>query len=272
MSEFLQKAFEIFMTKRIFGTIMVILVASILVNICNKIISKILIFGKTSFEVKRRKTIVKLFQSIFKYIIWAFALLTILGFYGVNTKSLIASFGVLGAVLGLALQDTIKDFISGVSLVLENYLQVGDTVTYNDFTGEVIELGLRTTKIKKPSGEVLIVANRNIDSIINLSQKKASIYLEIDTAYEEKTEKVEKVLKDVIAKAIKDNLILKESEYIGINELGSSSIKYMIMAYCDQTKRYPVKREMLKRIKLAYEENNIKIPYNQIEVHHGEDI
>ena len=130
-------------------------------------------------------------------------ILIILDFYGVDTKSLIASIGIAGVVLGLALQDTVKDFISGISLILENYLQVGDVVTYNDFTGEVIELGLRTTKIKKASGEVLIVANRNIDEIINSSQKTAHLLLDIPTAYEENIATVEKTLKEVIKKAIK---------------------------------------------------------------------
>lgn len=270
--EFLNKLLDIIMTKQIFGVSMVIIISSLLIKIFNGIISRILIKGKTTYEVKRRKTIIDLFQSIFKYIIWIFAGLIILDFYGVDTKSLIASLGVAGVVLGLALQDTVKDFISGISLILENYLAVGDTVTYNNFTGEVIELGLRVTKIKAPNGEVLVVANRNIDTIINASQKKSHLLIEIDTAYEDETKKVEKVLNDVLKSAIKDKIILPDSEYLGINELGAHSVKYLINVHCDQTKRYIVKREILKRVKLAYEKNNLKIPYNQIEVHHGNDI
>lgn len=270
--EFLNQLFDVIMTKKIFGTAMVILVSYLLICLMHKIISKILIKGKTAYEKKRRKTIVDLFQSVLKYIIYIIGGLIILDFYGVDTKSLIASLGVAGVILGLALQDTVKDLISGISLILENYLAVGDIVTFNDFTGEVIELNLRTTKIKKASGEVLIVANRNIDTIINASQKKANLYLDICTAYEEETEKVESVLKKVIEKAIKDKLILPDSGYLGINELDASSVKYLINIHCDQTTRYQVRRDMLKRIKLAYEENNIKIPYDQIEVHHGKDI
>ncbi len=269
---FLMYIVDIFMTKKVLGSLIVILVSYVLICSFNSIISRILITGKTDFEVKRRKTIVNLFQNFFKYINIIIAFLIILDFYGVNTRSLIASIGVLGAVLGLALQDTVKDIISGVSLILENYLAVGDIVTYNDFTGEVLELGLRTTKIKKASGEVLIVANHKIDTIVNASQKKANLYLEIDTAYEEKYSKVEKVLKSVIEDAIKEDLIYSDSSYLGVNELASSSVKYLINIHCNQTERYNVRREMLKRVKLAYEKNNIKIPYNQIEVHHGQDI
>ncbi len=270
--EFLDKILDIILTKKVLGSLIVIFVSWLVIGAFKKIISRILINGKTSYEAKRRKTIIDLLGSIFKYVIYILAGLIILDFYGVDTRSLIASIGVAGAIMGLALQDTVKDLISGISLILENYLAVGDIVTYNNFTGEVIELGLRVTKIKKATGEVMVVANRNIDTIINLSQKKANLLLEIETAYEEKTDKVEKVLMTVIDRAIEDKLILPDSSYLGINELGESSIKYLIDIHCDQTERYTVKREILKRIKLAYEKNNLKIPYKQIEVHQGGDI
>lgn len=258
--------------KQVLGAIIVFIATILIIIGVKKLIPQIINRGRSEFEVKRRKTVVKLFQSIFKWLLAMIGILIVLDFYGVNTRSLITSLGVVGVVLGLALQDTVKDFISGISLILENYLQVGDIVTYNDFTGEVIELGLRVTKIKNADGRVLIIANRNIDSIINLSQKKANIYLNIDTAYEEKQDKVEKVLTKVIETAIEEKVILPDSKYLGVNELDSSSVKYLVQIVCDQTKRYPTRREMLKRIKLAYEKNHIKIPYNQIEVHHGSDI
>lgn len=270
--EVINKIIEIILTKQVLGTAIVILAAYIISGLFNKLISKILITGKTTYEIKKRKTIVKLFQSSFKYLIFIIALLIILGFYGVDTKSLVASLGVVGVALGLALQDTLKDIISGVSLILENYLTVGDIVTFNDFTGEVIELGIRTTKIKKASGEVMIVANRNIDTIINSSQKKANLFIEIDTAYEEECKKVEKILRGVINEAIKEGLIIEDSDYLGINELGASSIKYLLNIHCDPTKKMTIKRIILERVKIAYEKANIKIPYNQIEVHHGQDI
>ncbi len=269
--EFLEKFRDIIMTKQIFGTAMVILITFLLIKAFNNGIEKIMIKGKTAFEVKRRKTIVKLFQSIFKYVFLIIAGLIILDFYGVDTKSLIASLGVAGVVLGLALQDTVKDLISGTMLIMENYLAVGDTVTYNNFTGDVIELGLRTTKIKGFNGEVMIVANRNIDTIINASQKKSNLYIDIPTAYEEKTEKVEKVLEEVIKQAIEDKVILSDSCYLGVNGFDSSAVNYLINVHCNQDDRYKVKREILKRVKTAYEKNKIKIPYEQIEVHHGKD-
>ncbi len=266
------KILKIFFTKQIFGTILVVIFATILINIINKLISKILIKGKSTFEIKKRTSIVKLFKSIITTSIILIAILIILDFFGVDTRSLITSLGIVGLVLGLALQDTARDFIGGISLILENYLQVGDVVTYNNFTGEVTSIGLRTTKIRAFSGEVMIIANRNIDTIINVSQEKSHWYLEIDTAYEEDNLKVAKVLQDVVKKAIEDGLIYKDSAYLGINALSSSSVRYILDIHCNQDDRYKIKRAILERIKVAYDQNNIKIPYNQIEVHNGKKL
>ena len=270
--EITEKILDVVMTKQIFGTAMVILITFLLVSIFNKAIEKIIIKGKNTYEIKRRKTIVRLFQSIFKYLLIIIASLIILDFYGVDTKSLIASLGVAGVVLGLALQDTVKDLISGTMLIMENYLAVGDIVTYNNFTGEVIELGLRTTKIKGFDGEVMIIANRNIDTIINASQKKATLYINIPTAYEEKVDKVEKVLTNVIEQAKIDKIVLPDSAYLGVNGFQDSAVNYLIYVVCNQDDRYKVNREILKRVKLAYDKAKVKIPYEQIEVHHGQDI
>ena len=91
-------------------------------------------------------------------------------------------------------------------------------------------------------------------------------------AWTRDSKKIEKVLKEIINKAIKEELILPESEYLGINDLGPSSVKYLIKINCDQNKKHQIKRDILEKVKIAYEKNNIKIPYNQIEVHHGQDI
>jgi len=269
---FFDKFMDFFLTKRVLGTIIVLVGAFLLIRILKSGISKLLIKDISSYETKRRTTIVNLFNNVLKVIILFIAGLIILDFYGVNTRSLITSLGAASVVLGLALQDTLKDFISGVSLILENYLAVGDVVTFNGFTGEVIELGMRVTKIKNFNGEVMIVANRNIDSIINASQKSSHIYLEIDTAYEEDSKKVIKVLETVLKKAIEEKIVLSDSKYLGINELSSSSVKYMLDIHCNQNSKYAVKRAMLGRIKEAYNKNNIKIPYQQLEVHHGQEI
>ena len=223
--------------------------------------------GKTSFEKKKRNTIVKLLENIFKYIIFIVVVLYILEAYGIDTKSLIAGIGVAGVVLGLALQDFLKDLISGLNIILDNYFVIGDIVEFDGFTGEVVEFGLKSTKIRNFSGETLSISNRNIDKIKNLSQKSSNIMIKVPTPYEEKEEKVKKVLNDAITEIIKTTDADEESSYLGIEDFDSSSVSYLVKIHCPQDKRWTVRRASLNIIKKHYDKNNIKIPYTQIEVH-----
>lgn len=250
-------------------SLIAVLIAILVYSLFKIVIRCFIKTGKNSFEKKRRNTIVKLFENIFKYIVLVVAILYILNTYGIDTKSLIAGIGIAGVVIGLALQDFLKDLISGLSIILDNYFVIGDIVEFDNFTGEVIEFGLKSTKIRAFSGETLSIANRNIDRIKNLSQKSSNLFITIPTAYEISEEKVKKALNDAIKEIIKSTDADEQSEYLGIDEFSSSSINYIIKIHCPQDKRIPTKRASLSIIKRIYDEQKIKIPYNQLEVHNA---
>ena len=256
--------------KEVYGLLIIVAVSIIAYKLFIKIIEKIINRTKNAFEKKKRTTVFRLFRNIVKYAIYALAIIFVLDLYGVNVTSLVASLGVLSAVSALALQDTIKDVISGSSIIMDNYYVVGDYVKYGDFLGIVTELGLRTTKIMNFNGEVLTIANRNINEITNLSQKQASVLIEVPTAYEEKCEKVDKVFKEIIEE-IKTWPTMDEEKtyYLGIEKFSDSSIVYAMRFYCSPAKKWEYEREILRLVKIKYEEHKIKIPYNQVEVHNG---
>lgn len=258
--------------KEVYGLAIILLASLALYHFGKLLIEKIIVSGKNAYERKKRRTIVNLISNIFKYIIFILAVLFILDLYGVDTKALIASLGVLGAVIGLALQDTLKDFISGITIIMDNYFVVGDIVTYNNFTGEVMDMGLKSTKIKKNNGEVLVIANRNIDQVVNISQEPANVVIDIPTAYEAKTEQVEKTIVKILSEIKKIEGIKKEPKYLGISSLDDSCVKYTISILCPQDNQWQIKRDALKIIKNFYEKDKIKIPYNQIEVHHEQNL
>lgn len=260
---------DILKESKLLKALLIVLCAIVLYNILKVVIRLFVKTGRSSFEKKRRKTIVKLIENIFKYIILVALVLAILEVYGVDTKSLVAGIGIVGVVLGLALQDLLKDLISGLSIMLDNYFVIGDIVEYDGFTGEVIEFGLKSTKIQAFTGETFSIANRNIDKIKNLSQKSSNLFIKVPTAYEASEEKVASTLKDAIKEIIKNTEADEQSEYLGIEEFSESSINYIVKVHCSQDKRIQVKRQALSIIKKAYDKNKIKIPYNQIEVHNG---
>lgn len=270
--QIIENVISFFLKKEIIGPIIILVVGTIVIKILTNITKRIIIRGKNDYEVKKRTTILRLNQNIIRCFIYVLMLIFILDIYGVDTKSLIASLGIAGVVLGFALQSTVEDFICGIFIILDNYFVVGDIVTYDGFTGEVIEMGLKNTKIKKISGEVYVISNRNINAIINLSQQKAGVIIKVATAYEEKTEKVEKILKEVVENSKKWPNVYKDSKYLGIEEMTESAILYTILISCKQEEQWQIKRDVLRDIKLAYERENIKIPYPQIEVHYGKKL
>lgn len=260
---------DFLLNPKVYGTVIILLSSYIIYKILYDIVDKIVIKGKDELEIKKRTTILHLFRNIARYLILIIMILLLLNLYGINTTSLITGLGIAGVVVGLGLQDVLKDVFNGISIIFDNYYIIGDIVEYEGFTGTVIEFGLKNTKIKKYTGEVLIISNRNIDKIINITQEKASTCISIPTAYEEDYDKVEKVIKDTLDSFKENNKEVSKIEYLGINELADSSIIYQVLITCNRGKQWAVKRAFLKEIKIAYEKNNIKIPYNQLEVHNG---
>ena len=271
--EFWVKIADIVSSEKFYGPIVVIIGVMFIYKIIISVLNKATIRGTTEFEKKKRVTVLVLFKNITKYVCLIIAALMILDIFGVDTSSFIAGLGVASVVIGLALQDALKDIIGGINIILDNFYVVGDYVKYGDFTGQVISFGLKSTKIKDFNGNVMVVSNRNIDEIINLSQDKHVILLNIPTCYEVTEEKVKSVLLDVLedVKKIKD-VDDKECSYLGVNELGDSAVNYLISVKCKQGSEYAVRRAILTLVKDAYDKNNIKIPYNQIEVHNGSKI
>lgn len=127
----------------------------------------------TMAQKQRIATVSQMLRSLLKYMMLIIALLVVLADLGVNVSSLVAGLGILTAVFGLAFQDMIKDFIAGVTILVENQFCVGDIVEINGFKGEVINIGLKTTEIKNSHDQTMIIANHNIDGIINDSKFNA---------------------------------------------------------------------------------------------------
>ncbi len=267
--------FEKILIPQIYLPIIYILVAILINNIIEQIIDKIITkkqasLTKNSYNYKKTETFKVLAKNVIKYLIIIFLILAILTVYGVDVTSVLASLGIVGIVLGLALQDLAKDIIAGCSIILENQYAIGDIISISGFKGEVIFLGLKTTKIKNYEGQVKIIANRNATEVINYSMETYLAIVDIDVSYEEKNEKVEKVLNDLAEELTKTLPKLKgKVELLGIQELASSSVKYRMIAPTKASEYVEIERKMRKAIKERLDKEHIKIPYPQIEVHNG---
>ncbi len=256
--------------KEVYGVIVTLAVSYFIYRTISIILEEVINFGRNPYEKKKRRTITKLFQNIAKYLILIIALLITLSIYGINVTSMVAGLGITATIIGLALQDTFKDIISGINIITENYFIVGDIVQYGTFTGEVTNFGLKSTKIKNANGEVLIVANRNIMEIKNLSQESHAVMINIPLPYEEDVEKVEKVITKNILPKVKniENVDPNSVAYLGINELAESSINYLISYKCKRETQWQAKRDANRIIITELNKKNISVPYPQMEVHY----
>ena len=246
-----------------------IILCSVLIYIfIGKIIKHFSKMPVKRLDHKKRQTILTVLKSIIKYIILSIDILLILNVYGIDTKAILASFGVIGAVLGLAMQDLLKDIIAGISILFEDQFRVGDWIEVGGFKGEVISLGLKTTRIKAYTGETKIISNRTLTEVTNFNMHSSMAIVDVQVAYESDLQKVEKVLSSVCVEEQEKIPMLKgKIELLGVQSLGENGIVYRIVAPCKAMEQYGVERLLRKAIKLALDKNHIIIPYLQVVIH-----
>ncbi len=221
-------------------------------------------------NVKKYKTLLQIITDCIKIIIIILVLLSILAVYGVNVKAALAGLGIASVLIGLAFQDLFKDVIVGFSIIVEDYFSVGDIVEVADFKGEVLHIGIKSTKIKRLDGPIMVIANRNIDKVINYSNTNSLAIVDIPVAYEENIDNIEKVLNELFSKLSKKLPHLRKDITIwGVEELADSSVIIRAVAETDPMEHFNVQREIRKAVKQEFDKKGIKIPYPQIEVHNG---
>lgn len=272
----MEKTFlETVLIKETIGPVIVIVASIFLFYIIKTIIKKAFKLQKKHLQIKhidhrRQITLCNLITNVVKYLILIIDIVIILGIYGINTTAIVTSLGVVGVVVGLALQDILKDFISGFTIMLENKYTVGDTVTIGTFKGEVISLSLKTTKLKAITGEVDIIANRNVIEVINHSIENSLAVVNISVAYNEDIEKVETVLNNLFEKLnTQIEELADKIQIAGVNSLGPSSVDIMITVLTKPMQHLIVQRILLKEIKEEFDKNNITIPFPQMVLHNG---
>ena len=246
-----------------FGIIIYLIIAKIIDDLSKINIKHVV--GKESGIDKRKKTVINLFKNIIKYIIAIIVIVLILNLYGVNTTSIIASIGVAGAVIGLAFQDILKDFLAGIFIIFDNAYAVGDWVEINGFKGEVISLGLKTTKVKAYTGEVMILSNSSFNKVVNYNLNHTKLILTLPVAYNTKIEDLENILNGLKEEIVKKKYVYS-MELLGVDEFADSSINYAIMIDCAAMKHVGIKREVLKLIKVTFDKEGIEIPYQKIDI------
>ena len=197
-----------------------------------------------------------------------FVVLAILSLYGINVKSILAGVGITAAIVGLACQDIAKDLLAGIFIVAEDQYEIGDTIEIDGFMGEVVFIGLKTTRIKDYKGRVKIISNHTITEVINYNLNNSLAIVDVSVGYEEDNDKVETVLKELVSNISSTIPHSKgEAKLLVIDNLGDSAVVYRITCPVASYKQYEAEWIKRKEIKKVLDQGQIKIPYPQIEVH-----
>ena len=264
MNDTLNNILNIILNKKVYLPVIIIIIGIIVYKIIEKSINKFMERDKKTKRLdKKGKTMVKLFTNIIKYIIIAIAVAMILQVYGININSLIAGLGLVSIIAGLAIQDPLKDIATGINIITDDYYSLGDIISIDEIEGKVIQLGIRTTKIKDiKTGNIYVIANRNISKIKKVSDE---LYLDVPIPYEESIPRIEKVLRNACNNIEKIDNVHK-AENIGLNEFASSSLIFKIKILCNPEFNLSIKRKANKIIKLELDKEKISIPYPHITI------
>lgn len=217
---------------------------------------------------KRKKTIAKVSNSIVKYLVWIIMFLIILAVWGINVAPALAGLGIAGLVIGLGAQKFINDLIAGIFIIFERHFDVGDIVEVQGFKGEVIDIGLKTTRLKNWKGDIKVIANGEITTVINYTEDFSVAVVEFGISYKSDINKTIAILNErlpIVMASFEE--IIDKPAVVGVTNLNSSSVDLRVTAKTIQEKHYAIEREIRKQIKMILDENGIEIPYPQIVIH-----
>ena len=251
--------------------IAIILVALKISGMLKKYVDKML---KSIMEkAKMDKSISSFLMSAFSILYYVALTYTLIGFLGIDVSSISAFLGAAGIVLGFAFRETLGNICGGLIILTFKPFRVGHMIEYKNYIGEVKSIEIFYTRIKTLQNELVIIPNGMITSneLRNMTKEKVKrLDLKIGVSYKSDILKVKKVLREIIDEEIKgqDKLILRSPEpTIGVLALAESAIIFCVYVYTKSENYFTLQLRMNERIKIKFDENNIEIPYPQVDVH-----
>ncbi len=189
--------------------------------------------------------------------------LTALSEVGVNVAPLLAGAGIVGIAIGFGSQKLVQDLITGLFLLLENTVQVGDTVSVSGLTGVVENVSIRTIRLRAGDGAVHIVPFSAVTTITNASRGAGNASVSVNVAYKEDTDRAGQILKDIVDEMRREpefrGLIRGDLELWGIDKVDGAMVSIVGQIRCTETGRWPVQREFNRRMKQHFQQHGIEI-------------
>lgn len=220
-----------------------------------------------SEATKRAETLARLLRQGVVIVVWVIALLVILREIGVDIAPVLASAGVIGLAVGFGAQNLVRDVISGFFLILENQVRVGDVAVVNGTGGLVEAINFRTLVLRDLSGTVHVFPNGAVNTLANLTREWSAYVFDIGVAYEEDVDRVMTIMREVGADLRADPtfgpLLVDDVEVFGVDNFADSAVIIKGRLRTKPIKQWDVGREFRRRLKIAFDEAGVVIPFPQ---------
>lgn len=218
-----------------------------------------------SESLKRADTLVRLLRQGVVILLWLVTGLVLLREFGVEIAPILASAGIVGLALGFGAQNLVRDVIAGFFMILENQVRVGDVATVNGTSGVVEEINFRTIVLRDAAGTVHIFPNGAVTTLANMTRDWSAYVFEIGVGYKEDIDRVVSLMRQIANELRTDKhfspLILADAEIFGVEKLADSAVVIKGRLKTIPIKQWDVGREYLRRLKFAFDRENIEIPY-----------
>jgi small conductance mechanosensitive channel len=216
----------------------------------------------------RAETIGLVLRSIVTVLVWSLAGVLILGQLDIDLGPLIAGAGIGGLALGFGAQSIVKDFLSGLFMLIEDHYGVGDIIDAGDAIGTVEKVSLRSTTLRDVNGTVWHIPNGEILRVGNFSQLWSRALIDVEVAYDTDLDLAQGVIQRVADELWEDpdwggDELMERPEVWGVQSLGASSVALRLVVKTEPSQQWAVERELRLRLKRALDEAGIEIPFPQ---------
>ena len=231
--------------------------------------------GKNKKEASQKmKTLVPMIRTTINIAAGFIGGIVILDRIGVNTTPILAGAGIIGLAIGFGSQTLVKDLINGLFILFEESIRVGDYVAVGNDEGIVEAVGLRTVKLRDVSGNVHVVPNSSVNSVMNYSKEFSRTVLDVGVAYREDVDEVMEIIRVTGEEMRKDpeygKNILEPIEVFGLQKFDDSAIVIRARMTTKPLKQWGLKRAFNRRIKKAFDQRGIEIPFPHRTIYMGE--
>jgi small conductance mechanosensitive channel len=226
--------------------------------------------------VKRAETLGRVFRYLIAVVVSLVAGMLVLAELGISVAPILGAAGVVGLAVGFGAQSLVRDYFNGFFILLENQIRQGDVVNVGgDHAGLVEQVTLRFVQLRDYDGRVHFVPNGQISSVINLTRGFSFAVIDAGVAYRENVDDVMAVMREVgqemRAQPEWGERLLEDLEMAGVDQWGDSAVVIRCRFKCVPLQQWSVKREYLRRLKLAFDAKGIEIPFPHLTVYAGED-